>query len=59
MVFSNNYSNILGTLWQYYRGEPNDNIANPESFPLKLKITAKTSGADNKKMLRLKYLSNF
>ena len=32
MVFSNNYSKTLGTLWQYDRGEPNDNIANPESF---------------------------
>ena len=30
--YSNNYSKTLGSLWQYYRDEPNDNIANFELF---------------------------
>ena len=26
--YSNNYSKTSGSLWQYYRNEPNDNITN-------------------------------
>ena len=48
--YSNNYSKTSGSLWQYYRDEPNDNIANFES--LKVKITEKTPDNDNKKMLK-------
>ena len=52
-----------GSLWQYYRDEPNDNLANSESFKFKVKITGKTPAADNEKdveiMVPLKYLSNF
>ena len=50
-------------MWQYYRDEPNDNLADSESFKSKIKITGKTSNNDNKKdveiMVPLKYLSNF
>ena len=45
--YSNNYSKTSGSLWQYYRDKPNDNIANFES--LKAKITEKTPDNDNKK----------
>ena len=48
--YSNNYSKTSGSLWQYYRDKPNDNIANFES--LKVKITEKTPDNDNKKMLK-------
>ena len=52
-----------GSLWQYYRGEPNDNLANSESFKFKVKITGKTPNNGNEKdieiMVPLKYLSNF
>ena len=52
-----------GSLWQYYRDEPNNNLANSESFKFKVKITGKTPAADNEKdveiMVPLKYLSNF
>ena len=58
-----NYGKTSGSLWQYYRDEPNDNLANSESFKFKVKITGKTPAADNEKdveiMVPLKYLSNF
>ena len=61
--YSNNYAKASGSLWQYYRDEPNDNLANSESFKLKVKITGKTPAADNEKdveiIVPLKYLINF
>ena len=61
--YSNNYSKTSGSLWQYYRDEPDDNIANSESFTSKIEITGNTPDADNKTnieiVIPLKYLSNF
>ena len=61
--YSDNYAKTSGNLWKYYRDEPNDNLANSESFKFKVKITGKTPAADNEKdveiMVTLKYLSNF
>ena len=61
--YSDNYAKTSGSLWQYYRDEPNDNLANSESFKSKIKITGKTPNNDNEKdveiMVPLKYLSNF
>ena len=28
----NNYSKTSGRLWEYYKDEPNDNLADSESF---------------------------
>ena len=50
--YSDNYSKTSGSLWQYYKDDPNDNTANSESFKSKVKITGKTSNNGNKKMLR-------
>ena len=47
--YSNNYSKTSAKLWQYYRDEPNDNIANSESFQFKVKRTWKTPDNGNKK----------
>ena len=47
--YSNNYSKTSGSLLQYYRDEPNNNITEPESFQFKVKITGKTSNVDNEK----------
>ena len=62
LEYSDNYSKISGSLWQYYRDEPNYNLADSESFKSKIKITGKTPAAVNKKdveiMVPLKYLSN-
>ena len=61
--YSDNYAKTSGSLWQYYRDEPNDNLANSESFKFKVKITGKARNDDNEKdveiMVPLKYLSNF
>ena len=42
LEYSNNYSKISGSLLQYYKDEPNESIADPESFKSKIKITGKT-----------------
>ena len=61
--YSDNYSKISERLWQYYKDEPNDNLADSESFKSKVKITGKTPAAGNTKdveiIVPLKYLSNF
>ena len=60
---SDNYAKTSGSLWQYYRDERNDNLADSESFKSKIKITGKTPYNGNEKdveiMVPLKYLSNF
>ena len=61
--YSDNYAKISENLWQYYRDEPNDNLADSESFKSKIKITGKTPNNGNEKdvkiMVPLKCLSNF
>ena len=61
--YSDNYSKRTGGLWQYYKDDPNDNIADSESFKYKVKITGKTPADGNTKTVEiivpLKYLSNF
>ena len=68
--YSDSYSKTCGSLWQNYKDEPNDNLANSESFKFKVKITGAgstgwliwCSDSDTKYVriiLPLKYLSNF
>ena len=38
---SDNYAKTSGSLWQYYRDEPNDNLADSESFKPEIKIKRK------------------
>ena len=61
--YSNNYAKTSGSLWQYCRDEPNDNLADAESFKSKTKRTGKTPAAGNETdveiMVPLKQLSNF
>ena len=40
--YSNNYSKTSGSLWQYYRDEPNDNLTNLKSFKCRMKLTGNT-----------------
>ena len=47
--YSDNHSKRSGSLWQYYKNDPNDNITQSESFKSKIKITAKTPSAGNTK----------
>ena len=39
--YSDNYSKTSGSLWQYYRDDPNDNIKESESLKYKIKIQEK------------------
>ena len=61
--YSDNYSKTSGSLWQYYKDDPNDNITQSESFKSKTRITGRTPAAGNTKdveiIVPLKYLSNF
>ena len=62
--YSDNYAKTSGSLWQYFRDEPDDNnIEDSKSFKAKIKITGKTPNDNNEKdveiMVPLKYLSNF
>ena len=50
--YSDNYSKTSGSLWQYCKDIPNDNLARYESFKHKVKITGKTPNNENTKMLR-------
>ena len=49
---SDNYSKTLGSLWQYYKDDPNNKITQPESFKSKIKITGKTPTEGSTKMLK-------
>ena len=59
LEYSGNYAKTSESLWQYCRDEPNDNLADSESFKSEIKITGKTPAAGNKKdvemMVPLKY----
>ena len=61
--YSDNYGKIAGSLWQYFRDEPDDDLEDSESLKIKIKITGKTPNNGNEKdveiMVPLKYLSNF
>ena len=61
--YSDNYAKATGSLWQYFRDEPDDDLEDSESFKSKIKITGKAPDDDNEKdaeiMVPLKYLSNF
>ena len=51
--YSDNYLKTLGSLWQYYRDEPNDNITRSELFKCKTKITGKTPADGNTKDIKI------
>ena len=61
--YSDKYWKTSGSLWQYYKNDPNDNITQSELFKSKIKITEKTPADGNAKdveiIVPLKYLSKF
>ena len=61
--YSDNYSKISGSLWQYYSDDPNDPITESKSFKYKIKISRKTpidgDTKNVKTVVPLQYLSNF
>ena len=50
--YSDNYVKTSGSLWQYYRDEPNNNLANSESFKFKVKVTGKIQQQIMEKILK-------
>ena len=46
------FARYAKSLWQYFRDEPDDNLANSESFKSKIKITGKPPNNANEKMLK-------
>ena len=61
--YSHNYSKTSGSLRQYIRDEPFDQIGNSKLFEPKIKITGNTPNNENKRNVEitvpLKHLSNF
>ena len=55
--YSDNYAKTSGSLWKCYRDEPNDNLADSESFKSKIKITGKTPAAGNEKGVEIMVMS--
>ena len=53
--YSDNYSKTSGSLWQYYKDLPNDNLTDSESFKSKVKITGKTPNNGNTKDIEILY----
>ena len=51
--YSDNYSKTSGSLLQYYKDDPNDNIANSESFKCKIKITGNIPADGNTKDVQI------
>ena len=51
--YSDNYSKTSGSLWKYYKDEPNDNLTDSESFK------SDDNTKDFEIIVPLKYLSNF
>ena len=47
--YSASYSKTSGSLWQYYKDEPNDNLGNSKSFKSKVKMTGSTPTGGNTK----------
>ena len=52
LEYSDSYAKTSGSLWQYYGDEPNDNLADSESFKSKIKIKN-----DNEKDVEIMILS--
>ena len=50
--YSDNYVKTTGSLWQYFRDEPDDDLEDSESFKSKIKITGKLLMMIMKKMLK-------
>ena len=48
---SENNPKTSGSLWKYYRDEPNDTLADSESFRSNVRITGETPVDCNRKVL--------
>ena len=46
--YSDNFSKTSGSLWQYFKDEPNDNLTDSESLKSEIKITSNAPAAGKK-----------
>ena len=46
--YSDNFSKTSGSLWQYFKDEPNDNLTDSESLKSEIKITSNAPAAEKK-----------
>ena len=51
--YSDSYSKSCGSLWQYYKDEPSNNLADSESFKSKVKTTGNTPNNGNTKNVEI------
>ena len=51
--YSYSYLKTSGSLWEYYKDDPNDNLTDSESFKFKVKITGKTPNDRNTKHVEI------
>ena len=51
--YSDNCSKTPGSLWQYYKDDPSDNLVRSESFKSKIKIIGKTPDDGNTKNVEI------
>ena len=51
--YSNNYAEILVSLWKYHKNNPNDNITDSELFKFKAIITERTAVNGNIKNVEI------
>ena len=50
--YNDNYPKTSGSLWQYYKDEPNDNLTDSESFKSKVKLTGNIPADGMQKLLK-------
>ena len=53
--YSNNYSKTSGSLWQYYRDDPNNDITRSASLKSKIKIMRKTTANGNTRNVEINH----
>ena len=53
--YSDSYSKTSGSLWQYYRDDPNDNLIDSESLRSKIEKTGGIPNDDNTKDVEILY----
>ena len=51
--YSANYSKTSGSLWQYYRDEPDNNLNYSESFKSEIKLTETFPAGGNRKYIEI------
>ena len=57
--YGNNYAKTSGNVWQYHKGDLNDNITDSESFEFKGKLAGRTLTVCNNKDVEIAALLKY